>query len=320
MVYAQIVDYIKKQLQLGDTQEKIRNDLIANGWTEADYYSAIAAISTGADTSSTSPSSSPMSQPTNTQIIKSRDVHPVILSIVVVLLLGSFVGIYFYLENKKEYVAIAEDNILLEHDHSTHDHSEIDTKSASVTTTTTSTNKSDLWPIFDKMLVALRDQNISEYNKYSYRQVPLDQRSQFSQISSFLYSQSKNISKVSYVNKWQDAKQAIYSTEPKKVDTEKSYSYVQSVVKFIYTNNTWKVVNVNPEITWSIAKSTNKLTTAEVDAELRAMFLDTDKDGITDVEEKCIGSFQGDSKCIKTDPNKRDTDGNGLWDGIDASI
>lgn len=319
MAYPQIVDYIKKQLQLGDTQEKIRNDLIANGWTEADYYSAIAAISTGADTTSTPGASSPMSQTTNTQIAKSRDVHPVILSIVVVLLIGAFVGAYFYMENRKD-LPVATESTQIDQSVPNTISTETETKSAAVTTTTTTTNKSDLWPVFDKMLIALRDQNISEYNKYSYRQVPLDQRSQFSQISSFLYAQSKNISKVNYVNKWQDAKQAIYSTEPKKVDTEKSYSYVQSVVKFIYTNNTWKVVNVNPEITWSIAKSTNKLTTAEVDAELRAMFLDTDKDGITDVEEKCIGSFQGDSKCIKTDPNKRDTDGNGLWDGIDASI
>ena len=51
-----------------------------------------------------------------------------------------------------------------------------------------------------------------------------------------------------------------------------------------------------------------------------AALVDSDEDGIVDKDEKCEGAAQYDPRCTKTDPNKKDTDGNGWWDGIDAQL
>lgn len=45
--------------------------------------------------------------------------------------------------------------------------------------------------------------------------------------------------------------------------------------------------------------------------------VDTDEDGLTDLQETCSGPYASDSTCKKTDPNDYDTDKNGYWDGTD---
>ncbi len=58
----------------------------------------------------------------------------------------------------------------------------------------------------------------------------------------------------------------------------------------------------------------------QIEAELQAMILDSDKDGLTDMKENCGGSMMGNKTCVKTNPNKDDSDGDGWWDGIDPMV
>ena len=44
---------------------------------------------------------------------------------------------------------------------------------------------------------------------------------------------------------------------------------------------------------------------------------DKDEDGIADYDEECLSSKERDI-CNKTSPKIRDTNGNGLWDGIEV--
>ncbi len=46
----------------------------------------------------------------------------------------------------------------------------------------------------------------------------------------------------------------------------------------------------------------------------KEQLVDTDQDGLTDQEELCVGQS---ATCIKTDINKKDSDGNGFWDSSD---
>ena len=55
----------------------------------------------------------------------------------------------------------------------------------------------------------------------------------------------------------------------------------------------------------------------EVDTRLIIYTEDKDKDGIADYIEECIPADIKDT-CVPTNPKIRDTDGDGLWDGVEA--
>ena len=186
-------------------------------------------------------------------------------------------------------------------------------------TTKTTGTVTDPWTALNKLNTALKNSDIAGYNSISYKSVPSSMAAQFSKMAPFLYSQSSNLNETDFINKWQDDKQAIYSTAPKKDDTVDSYGYTQSLVFFIKgQDGSWKVLSVNPQKGWSVSKKGTNETAAQVEQDLQKMMLDSDRDGITDMDETCGGAQQYNSKCVKTDPNKRDTNGNGLWDGIEA--
>lgn len=191
---------------------------------------------------------------------------------------------------------------------------------ASTTKTNSSTTSNDLWTIYDKINLALKNKDSVLFNTYSYKQVTPDQKSQFDSIAPYLYTQSLSLDKNNYVNKWQDDKQAIYSTNPQKNDDAEVYGYKQGIIMFINENGSWKVLLDSPERGWNVVKKGTNETATQIEKELQAMMLDSDKDGLTDREETCTGAQQYDPKCIKTDPNKRDTNGNGWWDGIEANM
>ena len=178
----------------------------------------------------------------------------------------------------------------------------------------------DLWTIFDKSVEALKNKDATAFNTVSYKQVTSVQKLQFAQMVSFLYADSIKINKSDYVNKWQDDKQAIYSTNPVKTDDAQSYGYTQGSIMFINDKGTWKILSENPSKGWSISKNATNKPAAQIEKDLQTMMLDSDKDGITDMDEACTGAQQYNSKCVKTDPGNRDTNGNGLWDGIDVVI
>jgi hypothetical protein len=46
-------------------------------------------------------------------------------------------------------------------------------------------------------------------------------------------------------------------------------------------------------------------------------FTDSDKDGATDRVERCEGANEFNEDCVVTDPNKKDSDGDGWWDGVE---
>ncbi|MEI6553043.1 MAG: hypothetical protein WCO09_00575 [bacterium] len=182
------------------------------------------------------------------------------------------------------------------------------------------TEKVDLWGIFDKSVLAVKNKDIKSYNKYSYTQVTPDQESQFLQYASFLLDITKKINKSDYVNKWQDGKQAIFTTLPQKTDDDSQYGYKQGMIMFINKDGLWKILSISPDRAWAISKSGTNHTATQIEQELQAMMLDSDKDGLTNEEELCLGAKKGDPTCVKTNPNKRDTNGDGWWDGIRVSM
>jgi len=83
-------------------------------------------------------------------------------------------------------------------------------------------------------------------------------------------------------------------------------TYKMRSLKFIKEDNKWKLIGASDIIIgWF------------TDIEAQDRIRDTDKDGLTDFNERCESGF---SNCIKTDPLDRDSDDDGWWDGIEKSV
>lgn len=253
--------------------------------------------------------------------------------IVIVVLLIATGGIYFYVNNNSK-TTITED-VKVGNDVEVTDggnnkiNNVVNNKDVSTTSVTKSeadkgTNEAvstgknyDLWPIFDKSVLALKNKDVKAFNKISYKQVAVGEEESFISMASGMYKLASEVVKSEYVNKIGDSKQYIYSTPLN--TTEEGYAYKQGVVIFIKDGDTWKLL-LNNENYWGISKAGTNKTLAEVQNELRLMTKDSDNDGLTDDQENCSGASEYKLNCKKTDPNKKDTDGDGWWDGINAII
>lgn len=354
----QLLDYIKNQLQAGESQLKIRNDLLANGWSAEDIEQAMPA---------TSPENTPTPQQfsapagidyTNYQASASPNRSGIIIvAIVILFMILSGTAYVFLLKPGSKQVTDPEQAMYDQAQNiaptpklsvppndspKTTQAPVAQTKSEIATTSSTTTKKTtnptppsasalnststqsnvqktgnttDLWPIYDKVAVALNNKDVSAFNAVSYKQVAPEEAPLFIQMAPFL-AEIVPV-KSDYVIKWQDDRQAIYATNLKREDDTNFYRYKQSVIMFVKKDGVWKVLIDSPDRGWSIMKSGTTETPAQIEQSLKALTLDSDKDGLTDKVESCT---TGDSRCIKSDPNKRDTNGNGLWDGIEAEM
>ncbi len=130
------------------------------------------------------------------------------------------------------------------------------------------------------------------------------------------YSYGSVLKKEEFKNVWYDEKQIIISTD---FWTENSaemgaYGRFRAIIFFVKDQSgNWKMLSFSP-FKGSITTTKEFKEDAENQAMVRSE--DSDLDGISDFEEKCLDKNK--ANCTKTDPNKRDSDGDGLWDGVEA--
>lgn len=312
MVNEQLVNFIREQQKNGMPIETITKMLLEQGgWTQEDVNSALITIN---------------STPTQ-QFTKQRSPSRSITKIAVIILIIFAItggGVFAYFKFINPSITKDSNNIVNENSNATIQ--EIAVTQTPVSTSTKSTTESepktsnDLWSLLDKSGEALKNKDAVAYNSVTYTQVKPDEVSQFALISPLLYESHKKINKADYVNKLQDDKQAIYYTNPKREDSASFYSYTQGQIMFINDKGVWKILLTSPDIGWNMSKAGTSRNPDEIEKYLQSMMLDSDKDGITDLDEKCEGPEGADPKCTKTDPNNKDSNGNGLWDGIDKNI
>ncbi len=188
-----------------------------------------------------------------------------------------------------------------------------------------SDNTTDLWSIIDKETLALKNKDVESIKKLYYTQPTVEELSILEELIPFLLEENTKMNKSDYINIWQGEKQAIYSTGLLKDNKPESYGYKKGIIMFVNDKGGWKILSKN-ELVWSVPSTTTadglKITQAEADKSLKEMVIDIDKDkdGLTDNEETCSGNFKNNKDCKKTDPNKRDTSGDGWWDGINKAM
>lgn len=124
-----------------------------------------------------------------------------------------------------------------------------------------------------------------------------------------------------FINISEDSKQTILSTGYTRQDSEKEFGISKSVIMFIKDGSGKpRLVALKPNEKWTIARTATS-TVAQLEAKLARMIVDADKDGMTDDLENCVfpDNFIVFS-CEKTDPLKKDSNGNGYWDSFETYL
>jgi hypothetical protein len=130
--------------------------------------------------------------------------------------------------------------------------------------------------------------------------------------------------KAAFTNVWFDNKQTILSTDYKLEDatTSPTASENRSIMFFARDNSGHlKVIYFSQpydSIVWTkIGGATDE---NQVVLALKNMIIDSDSDGLTDQTENCTFLGVDPATCVKTDPNKRDTNKDGWWDSTEIFV
>jgi hypothetical protein len=140
-----------------------------------------------------------------------------------------------------------------------------------------------------------------------------------------VYSIGSSLKKEYFTYTWSDNKQIVLATDWS-IGTEGDFATrMRAIIYFVIDQSgNIKLLSFKPAQGTFISKydkdaSGNpvKLSDKELNDRLIKFTEDKDQDGIEDFIETCSG-ISDTSACIKTDPTKRDTNGNGFWDGLEA--
>jgi uncharacterized protein YxeA len=178
------------------------------------------------------------------------------------------------------------------------------------------------WAVFQKYLGYNKDHNLDAVKSIVYKvnSICADKiaSTECKSRMDSAYSYGSVLKKEDFVNVWSDEKQIILSTNfwTESVKDLDQYGRFRSIIFFIKgADDEWKLLSFSP--TQGGATSKGSASQKEVDDRLVIYTEDKDQDGIADYTEQCLGIKEGQT-CIKTDPKLRDTNGNGLWDGVEA--
>ena len=197
-----------------------------------------------------------------------------------------------------------------------------ETEKVNIATSTGLSIKEKAWDVLQKYLGFAKSKNIEgvrslsyqltdSCKKYSNEEEKKDCDARMDTVAFF----GIVFAKKDFIEVWSDSKQIILATDFRIEENEEVTSRTRSMIYFVVEDGVIKVLKFDPAKGSVLQKA--DLTKVEIDKRLVELTEDTDKDGAEDYLEKCISKSQ-DSTCIKTDITKRDTDGDGFWDGIEA--
>jgi len=167
------------------------------------------------------------------------------------------------------------------------------------------------WDVVDTSKLALTLNQIDLYNSINAKQITCDINTVTckDKIKAQL-DVYENIDQNDYVYGWEDARQAILSTDMYKMTVRGNTYYAKDFLYFYINKDGKRSI---------LAYHTSSLeTNSSVEAKL--LFTDTDYDSLGTVREKCETPYKNDPTCFVSDPSIRDTDGDGWWDGLETFL
>ena len=182
--------------------------------------------------------------------------------------------------------------------------------------------KEDLWKIWIRYLGFAKEKNIEGIKSISYQVSEActkpELKGECEEKMTAVYTAGSVLRKEDFNNISADSKQAILRTNLKIEETVEAFTATEGKIVFALNPlGKMSLLHLDPAQTWSVRKKTGS-TTEEMKTRLYAFSKDTDVDGLSDELEKCI--FPDEwivLACTETNPNKRDSDGDGWWDGVE---
>jgi len=190
-------------------------------------------------------------------------------------------------------------------------------------TPVTNTERDSAWAVLQKYLGYAKANDVKGLATLSYQlsdscknySASADDRKDCDAKMQSVYKMGSQFKKSDYGYTWSDSKQIILSTAFYRSDPASDVAgYLHGIIFFVKDAGAIKVLSFNPVRGIFLPKSATT-TPAEIEQKLIAAVKDADQDGMEDQVENCI---RVDTACTKTDPTKRDTNGNGFWDGVEA--
>lgn len=164
------------------------------------------------------------------------------------------------------------------------------------------------WDVFQGFLETLKTRDLDKINTLVYKPLEPEEWEAFGMTKdeylelteSFYKGVIGELQEPDFVNVEEDERQIVMFTDLISIG-EKDYS--KSCLYF--------VKNPEREILFLVASRESWANISPTELK------DTDRDGLIDRDENCLGAKQYDPACVKTDPNLKDTDGDGWWDSIE---
>ena len=223
----------------------------------------------------------------------------------------------FFLRDKREPVrdpGLDDSNLEVSTSTSTPSVSEAtSTKPAQVST------KDKAWKVLEQYLSFAKDKNVEGVKSLSY-QISAECKSApksdgcLNKIST-VYFFGKELKKEDFKYVWSDSKQIILATDFKFEENTEMMSKSRGIIYFVIDKGAIKLLSFNPSKGAVVMKST--ASKEELNDRLTRYTEDVDQDGKEDYLEECLSTSQEEG-CVKTDTKKRDSNGDGFWDGIEA--
>lgn len=183
----------------------------------------------------------------------------------------------------------------------------------------TPTLASQAWDTFERYMKAAKAHDLETLKTLSHQISPAcadpAKRTECNALMDSAYAYAEPLKEEQFKTIWADSKQIIllgnYTIEGE--ETSPGAGMFRPVLYFTRSGDAIKLLAMNPSDGAIIVDE--DMTFAEKKARLLELVKDSDEDGIADKKEECIDE---DAECEKTNPQRRDTDGDGWWDGIEA--
>jgi len=181
-------------------------------------------------------------------------------------------------------------------------------------------NAQDAWNVFQKYIQAARTHDISSLEAVAFSLSATctnpNLRKECFVLMDGVYNIGKSFFQSDYKNFMYDSKQAILYTDSRVESTETKTALVRGYIYFGRdTRGNLKLLALDPSRGLSVDTGTSTL--AVLEKKLIEMSIDKDMDTVFDLQELCIDSIGKDVVgCIKTNPLKKDSLGDGWWDGV----
>lgn len=178
------------------------------------------------------------------------------------------------------------------------------------------------WAVFQKYLTYNKVKDIEGVRSMVYKIAPVCEdpktRIDCEARMGAAYSHGITLKKEDFTNVWSDDRQTILASDFKIQEDESVIGRNRSIIFFVKDENgNLKMLSFSPFKGAVVSKGT--ASREELNDRLVIYTEDGDEDGMADYDEQCLGAKEGEI-CTKTNPKIRDTDGDGLWDGVDALI